>query len=59
MGNRLSSMRAVMRRRLRCALYSLCDWICALAGAGTDEGVRHPWLFEIGHQVSELGWRLR
>lgn len=48
-----------MRRKLKNALYSFSDWLCARAGAGTDEGVRHPWLFEAGHQVGELGWRLR
>lgn len=48
-----------MRRRLKCALFSLSDWMCARAGAGSDQGVRHPWLFEAGHQVGELGWKLR
>lgn len=48
-----------MRRKLRNALFSLSDRICARAGAGTDEGVQHPWLFEVGHRVGEMGWRLR
>jgi hypothetical protein len=48
-----------MRRRLKLALYSLSDRLCARAGAGTAEGVRHRSLFEAGHQVGELGWRLR
>ena len=30
------------------ALFSLSDRLCA-----------HRWSFEIGHQVGELGWRLR
>jgi hypothetical protein len=47
------------RRRLKLALFSLSDRIGARAGAGTSEGTRHRWLFEIGHQVGELGWRLR
>jgi len=48
-----------LRRCLKLALFSLGDRICACAGAGTDAGVRHPRLFEAGHQVGELGWRLR
>ena len=48
-----------MRRKLRGALFSLGDWLCACAGAGTGNGVTRPWIFEAGHQVSELGWRLR
>ena len=48
-----------MRRHLKLALFSLSDQLCAWAGAGTGEGVRHRWLFEAGHQVGELGWRLR
>lgn len=48
-----------MRRKVRRALFSVGDWLCARAGAGTAEGVTHPWLFEAGHQVGELGWRLR
>jgi hypothetical protein len=48
-----------MRRRVRDALFSLSDRICARAGAGTDAGVTHPWMFEIGHQIGELGWKLR
>lgn len=47
------------KQRLRDILFRLSDRICARAGAGTDEGVMHPWMFEVGHQVSELGWRLR
>ena len=50
---------SAVRRKLKDALFSLSDRICACAGAGTDEGVRHPRLFEVGHQVGELGWRLR
>jgi hypothetical protein len=48
-----------MRRHLKLALFSLGDRLCAWAGAGTDEGVRRRRLFEAGHQVGELGWRLR
>ena len=48
-----------MRRRLQDALYALGDRICARAGAGSDEGVTHPWMFEVGHLVGELGWMLR
>lgn len=48
-----------MRRRLKLALYAAGDRLCARAGAGTGEGVTRPWLFWVGHQVSELGWRLR
>jgi hypothetical protein len=40
-------------------LYSLSDRLCHLAGVHSDEGVRHRRLFELGHQVGELGWRLR
>lgn len=47
-----------MKRWLRDRLWSLSDRLCARAGAGTDAGVRHPWLFEVGHQSGELGWRL-
>ena len=36
------------RRRLMFALFSLSDRLCA-----------HRWSFEIGHQVGELGWKLR
>jgi hypothetical protein len=52
-------MRRRLRKRLVFALWSLSDRICARAGAGTDEGVTHPWIFEIGYLVSELGWLLR
>lgn len=48
-----------MRRKLKRALFSLSDWMCAHAGAGSDRGVRHPWLFEAGNQAGELGWKLR
>lgn len=48
-----------MRRRVRDVLWWLSDALCALAGAGSDEGVRHPWLFEAGHQLGELSWKLR
>ncbi len=37
-----------MRRKLKDILFSLSDRICSRAGAGSDEGVRHPWLFEGG-----------
>ena len=54
-------MAAVLRVRVKVkvTLFSLGDWFCAWAGAGTDEGVTRPWLFWAGHQVSELGWRFR
>ena len=48
-----------MRRKLKDILFSLSDRICARTGAGSEEGVRHPWLFEVGHLAGELGWRLR
>jgi hypothetical protein len=48
-----------MRLRLKTALFDLGDQLYALAGAGTDQGIRHRWLATAGQQVSELGWRLR
>jgi hypothetical protein len=48
-----------MKRRLRVILFLASDRICACAGAGSDEGVRRPRLFEVGHLVGELGWKLR
>jgi hypothetical protein len=48
-----------MKRQLRDFLWGLSDRVCARAGAGTDSGVTHPWLFEAGHQIGEIGWRLR
>jgi hypothetical protein len=52
-------MTELMRRKLKDILFSLSDRICAHAGAGSDEGVRRRWLFEVGHLVGELGWKLR
>ena len=48
-----------IRRRFRDVLFSAADRICAFAGAGTGEGVTHPWIFEAGHRISELGWKFR
>ena len=48
-----------MKRRARNLLWASGDRLCAWAGAGSDAGVTHPWLFEAGHLVGELGWKLR
>jgi hypothetical protein len=49
----------MMRRKFKNLLFSLSDRICSCSGAGSVEGVRHPWLFKAGHLVGELGWKLR
>jgi hypothetical protein len=38
----------MMRLRARNALWRLSDWLCA-----------HKATFGLGHQVGELGWKLR
>jgi hypothetical protein len=48
-----------MKTRLKNLLFSAGDRLCARAGAGSEAGVTRPWLFWAGHQVAELGWRLR
>lgn len=51
------------RRRLVFALFSLSDRLCAVAVSDRLDTYRtERWrraVFEIGHQVGELGWRLR
>lgn len=48
-----------VKKAVRDLLWRTGDRLCARAGAGSDEGVTRPWLFELGHQAGELGWRLR
>lgn len=50
---------ARVRARLRNRLWRASDRLCALAGAGSARGVTRPWVFEAGHQLGELGWKLR
>lgn len=48
-----------MRDRIRLALFACGDTLCHWAGVHSDDGVTRPWLFWLGHMVSELGWRFR
>jgi len=48
-----------VKRRVRDVLWTISDRLCGWAGAGSDAGVTRPRLFELGHQIGELGWKLR
>lgn len=48
-----------MKRKIKTALFSLGDRLCIASGVHADEGVTHPWVFWLGHQAGELGWRFR
>lgn len=57
--NRRSIRARRMKRTTRDVLWAIGDRVCHRAGAGSDEGVTRPRLFELGHQIGELGWKLR
>jgi len=56
-------MTADLRRRLMSALFTVSDWLCHVAVADRADAYRtERWrraVFEVGHQVGELGWKLR
>jgi hypothetical protein len=47
------------KRATRDALWAISDRLCTWSGTRSDAGVTHLWLFELGHQIGELGWKLR
>lgn len=54
-------MAVILRAKVKTreTLFGIGDRLCHWAGVHSDEGVTRPWLFWLGHQASELGWRLR